>query len=153
MNSPPWPLLPDNDRNSSRATILQVRIGSCLNGFRIANWFERLGKFGLNFPGVTIDGIAFPERIMCNEEKMEYSRKAHEYRAQTRAFTVQWLGEDWVGIIEAWASTESGEEKAFYEAGRILEAVLMPRPQQGPEIFDGLLATPRSFYDLRASLS
>ena len=110
---------------------IKFRAVVCIRMFKIASWYEKLGRTGVrceserfidpqamtaatvgdeaskdNINATPIDrrGVSLcNSRLMCEDERAEYARRAIEKRVEARDFTARWMGLSKIKTIEAMA--------------------------------------------------
>ena len=86
---------------------LRFRIGSAIGSFRIADWYESLGRFGLHCPAIEIEGRRFGPHDLNEEQRADLVRLSVERRQYTRELITRNIGAVAISCIETNASTSA----------------------------------------------
>jgi len=86
---------------------LRFRIGIAINSFRVADWYDSLGRHGMHFSAAEIDGYRFPSHDMTEVEKLEFVQRGIDRRQETRQSIAKYIDPDAINLLEYSASVRA----------------------------------------------
>jgi len=79
---------------------LRFRIGVAINSFRIADWYDSLGREGMHVAFVEFSGHLFPPHEMSKSEQAEFAKRGGRNRRSAREMTAKYIDPGAINLLE-----------------------------------------------------